>query len=617
MKKNTLKKLLAMILTSATLACAVAPLGATAQAPTVTLPSLTADTNCASYASHGDSKVYYYTGVSKANYDAYISTLKGEGYAEQKTYTSDGSYYALMDNNSNAIFVSFLRSVSGDSLGRLRVFVQKSGTPYHTVSEATSADVCKPMLWQLDVDNSGGADGGMSYVIRLSDGTFVIIDGGYETQNEAKNLYSILKANTVNGAKPVISAWFITHLHIDHWGCLRQFSKDYLDKVTVKGFYYNFPSESIGDVSSTLANNVEAVMKKWSGAKLYSKIHSGMVMGFAGATVEVLATHEDVKQSYYSGILKSLTANDFAAGNDTSTVIRLNIKGQKIILLADAYDGIDNALQYTYTSSYLKSDIMQMAHHGFSDGVSSDVIDVIDPDVILWPMDVVRYEKETGEIIAGTTSDTKTFVYYYNLTYKSYVNSARNALEIIPAYTNQKLSLPYTANSIYTKSAKTVNTTDAIAAKMAVTNAAEGLYIQKSFDGKSIRFVGVLNVEREELDNFDSVGFDVAMVYNGATYTKSFTTTTVYTSIVANGETVYASEYGGTYFYAIEISGVDFATDSVEFVFSGTMTYNGFTLTYESANIVVSGLLSSGGTGSIPKFDFADILAGWEKVKAN
>ena len=617
-----MKKIITLLLTLAMLMCAIVPMGVSAAAPTdVPLPSLTADKNNASYESSGDSVVYYYTGVAESDYTSYISTLTGAGYTSKQTYTADSCYYALLDNGANTVFVSFLRSVStssyGGAKGRLRVFIQKSGTPYHTQSTATAEGNYAPALWQLDVDNSGGDNGGMSYVIRLSDGTFIVIDGAYRTEAEANNLYSILKSNNPLGGKPVVSAWFITHAHIDHYGILSMFTSMYSDKVTVKGFYYNFHKGTIGDIGEGSTTGIEKEMKKWEGATLYSKIHSGMVMGFAGATVEVLATHEDVKQSYYSGTFKSLTANDFAAGNDTSTVIRLNIKGQKIIFLADAYDGIDNALQYTYTSSYLKSDIMQMAHHGFSDGVSSDVIDAIDPDVILWPMDVVQYDDDTGEIIAGTTSDTKTFVYYYNLTSKSYVKSAKNALEVIPAYTNQKLDLPYTANSIYTKSAKTVNTTDAVAAKMAVTNAAEGLYIQKSFDGKSIRFVGVLNVEREELDNFDSVGFDVAMVYNGATYTKSFTTTTVYTSIVANGETVYASEYGGTYFYAIEISGVDFAEDAVEFVFSGTMTYNGFTLTYESANIVVTGLLSPGGTGSIPKFDFADILAGWEKVKAN
>ena len=588
MKKNTLKKLLAMILTSATLACAVAPLGATAQAPTVTLPSLTADTNCASYASHGDSKVYYYTGVSKANYDAYISTLKGEGYAEQKTYTSDGSYYALMDNNSNTIFVSFLRSVSGDSLGRLRVFVQKSGTPYHTVSEATSADVCKPMLWQLDVDNSGGADGGMSYVIRLSDGTFVIIDGGYETQNEAKNLYSILKANTVNGAKPVISAWFITHLHIDHWGCLRQFSKDYLDKVTVKGFYYNFPSESIGDVSSTLANNVEAVMKKWSGAKLYSKIHSGMVMGFAGATVEVLATHEDIKQSYYksSGSSYTLASNGFGGdGNETSTVIRMNIAGQGIMFLADAEQKTSAAMLGTYTSGHLRSYIMQMAHHGFDDTVSADLINAIGPRVVVWPQDIIRYVN--GEITAGTRTDTKTFICYFNRDSRSHISALKNqASEIIPAYKNEAFELPYTARTLYKRVPDVENLAVAKTAMIKATqgaNSGEPIYIQKSADGKSIRIVGVVNILPSEVNSFDSFGFDVTWTVNGQTHTKSVSTSLVVPSIIANGKTVTASEYGGTYFYSVEIPNVE----NAELVINGTGTYpvgeSKYTITYSVA----------------------------------
>ncbi len=36
-------------------------------------------------------------------------------------------------------------------------------------------------------------DCGMSYVIRLSDGRFVIIDGGYGEYDETEHLYGVLK----------------------------------------------------------------------------------------------------------------------------------------------------------------------------------------------------------------------------------------------------------------------------------------------------------------------------------------------------------------------------------------------------------------------------------------
>ena len=108
------------------------------------------------------------------------------------------------------------------------------------------------------------------------------------------------------------------------------------------------------------------------------------------------------------------------------------------------------------------------------------------------------------------------------------------------------------------------------------------IYVQKSLDGTKIRFIGVVNISEEELDDFSKLGFEITMTYNGKKYTNTYTTTTVYTSLIANGTTVYASEYGGTYFYAIEITGLDAATSDVVFdvdgftVNSGETAKNGF-----------------------------------------
>ena len=622
MKKN----LLILIICVAMLLVAVAPIGATAEAPSdVPLPSLTADENCASYNASDDSIVYYYTGVKSSDYTSYIETLIAAEYNQIQTYSADGCNYALLDNGTNTIFVSFLRSVSSYyNYGRLRVFVQASGTPYHTQSTATAADVCAPKLWQLDVEPMNGDTGGMSYVIRLSDGTFVVIDGGYNTDSDAKNLYSILKANNPLKGDPVISAWFITHLHIDHYGILAKFSSLYADSVTVKGFYYNFYGFDIEDMYANNIPNIEKTMRSFKGAKLYSKLHSGMVMGFAGATIEVLATHEDVKQSVYekgSGFLSgySLVSNTFEAANDTSTVIRLNIEGQRIMFLADAQDGIGSALLNTYTTNYLKSDIMQMAHHGFSNGVSYKVIEAINPKVILWPMDIVRYVD--GEFVAGYIGDTKSFVHYYNLSDTEYIKSAKKcASEIIPSYRNEMLSLPYTANTIY--KSETVDIDKAIEAKMAVLSAAaDKIYTQKSLDNTKIRFIGVVDIDEADFDKYSSFGFDISMTYNGRTYKNSFTTTTVYTSLIANGTVINASEYGGTYFYVVEVSDLHFANDDIEFVVNGTGTYKSgdedITLSYSTVCYTVTPEFKTAENGNMTIIDFSDIISGaWKEFDA-
>lgn len=622
------KRVLLLILSLTLILVAAAPVGAVAAVPTDMLPSLTADGNCASYDSRGDSTVYYYTGVTEQNYTDYIQTLTTNGYTSLQAYGADGCQYSLLDNGTVTVFVSFLRSVSGTDKGRLRVFVQTSGTPYHTEKEMQTADVCEPMLWQLDVDNTKD-DGGMSYVIRLTDGTFVIIDGGYNTEAEAKNLYSVLAGNNVLDGNPVISAWFITHLHIDHYGALKAFTQSYANAVTVKGFYYNFNSQTIGDTANSNADDVESVMKKWKGATLYSKIHSGMVMGFAGATVEVLATHEDVMQSYYAkrsswSSTYSLTANDFENdGNETSTVLRFNVGGKTIMFLADAEQNVSDAMLGTYTASYLQSDIMQMAHHGFSDTVSADLIEAIDPEVVLWPMDVTRYKD--GQFTAGTTDDTKTFVCYYNYLKDSgqkrdYVKAVDSCASwVIPAYQNEEIPLSDSVKELYKIGTIGETSKKIAAAKVRIAGATEKIYVQTSLDNTRLRIVGVLNITEDELDDYASFGFDIAMKYNGVIYKNSMTTTTVYTSIWVGDKLVEASEYNGTYFYIVEINGLDGATNDLEFTVTGTgvciQDGSQFALTYGTGRYLFAvEYLKLEESGKMPRFQFSDILLGvWKE----
>ena len=342
-------------------------------------------------------------------------------------------------------------------------------------------------------------------------------------------------------------------------------------------------------------------------------------MGFAGATVEVLATHEDIKQSYYNG--SELVANGFSnKGNNTSTVLRFHIAGQKIMFLADAETGASNAMTGTYSEgglfsdSYLKSDIMQMAHHGFNDGVKSALVEAIDPDVVLWPMDIIKYDN--GVI---SSNYTNTFGEKYELTGDSDITEAKKASEIIPAYKNEALSLPYTKNTLY--SGKTPDYQTLRTAKTKLLNSAKGIYVQKSSDHSKIRFIGVLNLTEQELEEYQNVGFNVSMTYNGTTYQNRFTTTTVYKSLMANGTPIYASAYGGTYFYAIEITDIDLADSDIEFIIEGTGTYKSgnaeYTLSYDVGRYIVTPAFGAVDSGEMPSVDFSDIISGaWREVTA-
>ena len=385
----------------------------------------------------GDSYVFYYENTTASAASEYVQGLISDGYTLTETYSLGDNAYSLLMSSKYTVYVSYLPMVNAT-----RVYVEKKGTgTYPTVKEQieVAEPIATPAIWQLEVDTySTRANGGMSYVMQLPDESFIVVDGGYDTHNgrtsrDAENLYKLLMENKpASHEKPIIAAWFITHLHGDHFGALMRFAETHANDVTVQGFYFNFPQGTIESEDGTISgggSTVKSAMKKFAGAKLYNKLHSGMQLGFAGAEISIICTFEDVYP------------NTFADANDTCTVFRVTLGNQRIMILGDARENQSAVMETTIPRSELECGMVQVAHHGY-EGCNPKLYQLINAHTALWPMNIVSFQPSYGRIC-------NVFAMWFSsggrLPANRYLYNAEHIKKIfVSGQGTVKLELPYT-----------------------------------------------------------------------------------------------------------------------------------------------------------------------------
>ena len=204
-----------------------------------------------------------------------------------------------------------------------------------------------------------GKVSGMGYVIRLEDGSFVVVDGGYDTDTHVDNLYNVLSKQS-EGRPIVIAAWIFTHAHNDHADAFKIFTRKYASSVTIESFIFNFPADEAAEAGGVTQPNLEQIyeaMAKYEGAKTIIA-RAGQKHMIRNAEVNVLFTYD---------MMLPYKLIDY---NTCSVVFNVKIEDSTILFLGDAGGESENVfgtLSYMmdiYTSETLGADIVQVAHHG-------------------------------------------------------------------------------------------------------------------------------------------------------------------------------------------------------------------------------------------------------------
>ena len=165
------------------------------------------------------------------------------------------------------------------------------------------------------------ADCGMAYIMRLSDGRFVIIDGNVGEYDEPEHLYTLLSEQNENGGEPTVAAWFITHPHGDHFGGFSEFCKRYSEKVKIEKVLYHFPKPGVFDSEGSDTSEFFEVLSKLDTETVTPR--TGDIFNFADARFEVLFSCEDL----YPGPVKNI--------NNSSFVMTMELGKYKILWLGD------------------------------------------------------------------------------------------------------------------------------------------------------------------------------------------------------------------------------------------------------------------------------------------
>ncbi len=204
---------------------------------------------------------------------------------------------------------------------------------------------------------------GMCYVYKLSDGSAVIIDGGFPTDSCATNLYSTLQKLNVakdDQGRFRITAWLITHGHKDHRGTMNRFGKLYGEQVSLSYIMMNFP---LGELS-TSTFDVPAYQEKmdthYPGVR-YIAPHAGLQYHFDNLTLQILYSPEmiyapDQPITYY---------------NNSSLIFISECAGARVLHMGDAGEDASAAAWAAYDRKAFAADVLQITHHGMSTGTDS------------------------------------------------------------------------------------------------------------------------------------------------------------------------------------------------------------------------------------------------------
>ena len=324
-----------------------------------------------------DSYLIYANDASKSDAEAYKDKAIDTGFTLRSERTvADNVFYTLV-NEQDYLYIYYkpnektVRAIAGP--------LNSLAADDYSMDTGLVAEPSLTLVGQPE-----GSDIGQGYIFVLPDGRLIIQDGGIKSSKKADNVYKSVMAIAPDPENVIIAAWFISHPHGDHQYAIEYFIENHGsdDNITIQNFVLNYAPSSMYDYkredggkenSGSHVTKIFNIISKHVPEANIVKPHTGQLLDFGnGASVEILYTPEDY-----------LPAELFDYVNSTSLVIRVVVEGTSVLLLADTTHVSGRIMENAF-GSYLKSDMVQLAHHGQFPSNSS-LYKAVAAKVLLWP----------------------------------------------------------------------------------------------------------------------------------------------------------------------------------------------------------------------------------------
>lgn len=316
--------------------------------------------------------LFMYNGVSEADYEGYCAQVAQAGFAEYAANRIGENRYKTFVKDSVTVDIWRIGFCS-----EMRVTIQNTLPRIPKVMPCEEYGKVQPALVALGGHGDFPGMTGMTFVMRLENGGFIVMDGGADSKMW-ENVYRVMQNMAVDPDHITIESWIFTHSHDDHMAAFVQFGaqqETLQGKVTLKSVIANFPCSAQASVQGLdwEADIIMGIIRNRFPEMPFYKPHPGNEFSFPGMRMEILGTHESF----------TTTEHGFPYYyNACNLLIKVTVADQVIMFEGDN-DARNNVILGQTYGNYLKCDILQADHHGNFGGVV-EVNQLFAPSVVLF-----------------------------------------------------------------------------------------------------------------------------------------------------------------------------------------------------------------------------------------